>query len=78
MTPGNVSDANMKVVDKITENQFGKLFGDKRYISKQLFSRLWKNNIHLITKVKKNMKNKLMKLEDKFLLRKKGFGRICK
>ncbi len=72
LTPGNVSDANMEVVNKITANLFGKLFGDKGYISQSLFSRLWEKNIQLITKVKKNMKNKLMKLEDKLLLRKRA------
>ena len=72
LTSGNVSDSNIKVVEKITENQYGKLFADKGYISKRLFSRLWQKNIQLITKVKKNMKNKLMKLEDKLLLRKRA------
>lgn len=72
LTPGNVSDADVDVVDKITKNQFGRLFGDKGYISKKLFTRLWEKNIQLITKVKANMKNKFMRLEDKLLLRKRA------
>ena len=75
LTPGNVSDADINTVDKITENQFGRLFGDKEYISKKLFAKLWEKNIQLITKVKAkkaNMKNKFMRLEDKLLLRKRA------
>ena len=33
---------------------------------------LWSNEIKMITKIRKNMKNKLMEIEDKILLRKRG------
>jgi len=49
----------------------GKLFGDRGYISQELFFKLWKNSIHLITGIRKNMKNHLMPLLDKILLRKR-------
>jgi hypothetical protein len=51
---------------------FGKLFGDKGYISKDLFEQLFINNIHLITGIRKNMKNALMHLQDKIILRKRA------
>ena len=47
-------------------------FGDKGYISKQLFDLLYGQGIQLITKLKKNMKNKLMPLFDKLMLRKRA------
>ena len=50
----------------------GKLFGDKGYISQDLFGKLFDKGIQLITRIKKNMKNKLMLIIDKILLRKRG------
>jgi hypothetical protein len=43
-----------------------------RYLSKELFKELYKDSIELITKVRKNMKNKLLPLIDKLLLRKRA------
>ena len=51
---------------------FGKLYGDKGYISKDLFEKLFVDGVHLITKIKKNMKNSLMLLQDKIALRKRA------
>ncbi len=72
LTPGNVSDKDLSVVSRLTKNIFGKLFGDKGYISSKLFAELRGRGIQLITKVKKNMKNKLMDLHDKLMLRKRA------
>lgn len=41
----------------MTENLFGKLFGEKGYISKALSDLLFDKVIQLIAKLKKNMKN---------------------
>jgi hypothetical protein len=51
---------------------FGKLFGDKGYISNDLFEKLFVDGIHLITRIKKNMKNSLMLMSDKIYLRKRA------
>lgn len=72
LSQGNVDDRNIKVVQELTKNIFGKLFGDKGYLSKALFDTLFKDGIQLYTKVKKNMKNHLMSLKDKILLRKRA------
>jgi len=73
ITPGNVSDCNESVIVKLTKKLFGKLFGDKGYIlNKQLFEKLFLSGVHMITKLRKNMKNKLMPDQDKFLLKKRG------
>jgi hypothetical protein len=71
-TPGNSSDQDEKVIDHLCKNLSGKLFGDKGYISQKLFEKLWKQGVQLITKIRKNMKNKLMPLLDKLLLRKRA------
>ena len=51
---------------------FGKLFGDKGYISKALTSCLQLEEVQLVTGIKKNMKNKLVNLYDKLMLRKRA------
>ena len=59
-------------LDKMTKDLKGKLFGDKGYISEKHKKMLKKQNLKLITKVRKNMKpQKLTKLE-KALLYKRG------
>ena len=70
ITPANVDDR--KPVPEMTKNLFGKLFGDRGYISQKLFELLLQQNIQLITTIKKNMKNRLMPLIDKILLRKRS------
>jgi hypothetical protein len=70
VTPGNVDD-RLPVPD-MTKGLYGKLFGDKGYISQTLFEQLYERGLHLITKLRKNMKNRLMVLVDKILLRKRA------
>ncbi len=72
ITTGSIADNNSKVMDTITKNVFGKLFGDKGYLSEKNFKSLWNNGLQLITKIRKNMKNKLMDFYDKLLLKKRG------
>ena len=72
ITPGNVDDRDPKVIENLTRELFGKLFGDRGYISKQLFENLFERDLQLITKLKKNMPNILMPIEDKLLLKKRG------
>lgn len=69
LTPGNVDDR--KPVPKLVKALFGKLFGDKGYLSQSLFKTLWEHGLQLITGIKTNMKNRLMLMSDKLLLRKR-------
>ena len=72
LTPGNVDDREpLKSMD-LHKRIFGKLFGDKGYISKDLFEQLFVDGVHLITKLRKNMKNALMLLHDRIMLRKRA------
>ena len=72
LTPGNVDDREPLKDKRFTERLFGKLFADRGYITQNLFEMLFVDNIHLVTKIKKNMKNSLMSLYDKLLLRKRS------
>ena len=68
----NATTDDRKVVPQLTSKLSGKIVGDKGYLSQALSDDLLSRGLQLITKVKKNMKNKLMTLLDKFLLRKRG------
>lgn len=69
LTPGNVDDR--KPLPEMTKNLFGKLFGDKGYLSQALFEQLYERGLELITSLRKNMKGQLMRLSDRLLLRKR-------
>ncbi len=71
ITPGNTSDQSP--VSDMMKGIAGKLIGDKGYISKELFNDLFENGVTMITKVRKNMKNRLMTIQDKIMLKKRGF-----
>lgn len=62
----------LKALPKLVKCLFGKLFGDMAYLSQSMFQQLMEQGIHLITKVKSNMKNQLMVMSDKLLLRKRS------
>jgi hypothetical protein len=72
MTKGNVDDRDAKAITQMTKEIFGKLFGDKGYISKALSDILFGNGIQLITAVRRNMKSKALSNEEKLLLRKRS------
>ncbi len=73
ITAGNVEDRKPLKMNSFIQKLWGKLFGDKGYISKDLFSSLFENGIHLITKLKKNMKSTILTPEmDAILLRKRA------
>lgn len=69
LTKGNVDDR--QPVSKMAESLFGKLYGDKGYISKALTGELLEKGIELITTVRKNMKKKFISLWDRAMLKKR-------
>ncbi len=69
ITPGNTADST--VLDEITLHLSGKIYADKGYIGRALFSKLWQRGLHLITGIRRNMRNYLMPLADKLMLRKR-------
>jgi hypothetical protein len=72
LTRANVDDREPLYNPKFLERIQGKLYADKGYICSQLSEKLLMNGIHLITGIRKNMKNKLLEMEDKILLRKRS------
>jgi len=71
ITPGNVDDR--KPVPQLIQRLFGKLFGDKGYLSQPLFQELLsKLSVQLITPRRSNMKPELLTWNDKLRLRKRA------
>jgi len=71
LTPGNIDDR--KPVPHLAKQLFGKLFGDKGYISQPLAQSLRDLfDLQLITKLRRNMKNQLMTWSDRILLRRRA------
>ncbi len=70
LTPGNVDDRHP--VPKLAKGLLGKLVGDKGYLSQPLAQQLLvTQGLHLITKLRKKMHNRLLDWSDKLLLRKR-------
>jgi hypothetical protein len=72
VTKANTDDREPLKNRRFHEKLFGKIFADRGYISQDLFERLLVDGIHLITRLKKNMKNSLMSIRDKIHLRKRA------
>src|SRR6201984_345256 len=69
ITPGNtVLDA---MLDAMTQHLAGALYADKGYIGRELFRKLWQRGLHLITSIRRNIREDLMPLADKIMLRKR-------
>jgi hypothetical protein len=72
LTTGNTDDRNPGVINQLTKGLWGKLYADRGYISEPLRVKLREKGIDLITKIKSKMKNKLLPLLDKLMLRKRA------
>lgn len=70
LTPGNVDDR--KPVRQMATRLVGLLFGDKGYIDQNLFRDLHETGLKFVTGIKTKMKNKLLPLYEKILLRKRS------
>ena len=71
ITKGNVDDR--KAFEKIvTANGLqGRCYADKGYISKNMFHRIYQRGLIIITGIKRNMKDYLMPILDKIMLKKR-------
>lgn len=75
LTPGNVDDRGPLKNKNFTKKLWGKLYGDKGYISRELFQNLFMDGVHLVTKLKRNMKSKaLTPIMDAIMLRKRAIA----
>jgi Transposase DDE domain len=71
-TTANVADNNLQQMLKIFNKLQGLVFADKGFINQNATQELLQKGLHLITGIRANMKNKLMLLSHKMLLKKRG------
>jgi len=71
-TGANVADNNVHQMLKLFDKLQGWLFADKGFINQSALEQLLQKGLHLITGIRTNMKNKLMNLTQKLLLKKRG------
>ena len=69
LTKGNPDDR--QPISEMAGALFGKLYGDKGYISQALTGELLEKGVELITTVRKNMKKKFISLWDRAILKKR-------
>lgn len=72
ITQANVDDRTPLKEENFLKKIFGSLYGDKGYLSKELASLLFDQGLHLVTGIRNNMKNVMMTMRDKILLRKRS------
>ena len=72
ITQANVDDTQPLKNRSFIEKVHGKLYADKGYVGKELSEILFADGLHLITSIRNNMKNTLLELKDKILLRKRS------
>ncbi len=72
ITPGNTDDREPLKNQNFIEKIKGKLYADKGYISQKLTEVLFVDGLHLITYIRNNMRNVIMDMKDKLLLRKRS------
>ena len=68
-TPGNIDDR--RPVPQMSKNLWGKLVGDRAYLSQALFEQLFARGLQSVILIRKNMQKRLVVLEDKLLTRKR-------
>jgi len=71
-TAANVADNNLQQMLQLFNQLQGVVFADKGFINQPVAAQLLQKGLHLITGIRANMKNKLMRMEHKLLLRKRG------
>lgn len=71
LTPGNVADNNSSLLRYLLTDLQGHCFGDRGYLTR-LFAEFYQNGLHIVTKLRRGMRNVLMPLSDKLNLRRRG------
>ncbi len=72
LSPGNTDDRDLRIFEVLKKKLYGKLYADKGYISTSLFESLFNDGVHIVTGIRVNMKNRLMTIFDKIMLRKRS------
>ena len=72
LTPANVGDNNGGAIRRLFKGLKGLAFADKGFINGRAAEALMDQGLRLITPIRGNMKNRLMEMKHKLLLKKRG------
>ena len=72
VTPANVADHGPATLKRLFQGLTGLAFADKGFASQKAFTPLFEQGLKLITYIRFNMNNKLLLLQEKMLLKKRG------
>lgn len=71
ITPANVADNNEQLLKQLLHGLQGECYGDRGYLTK-LFEHFYLQGLHLITRIRGNMKSQLLKMDHQLKLRKRA------
>jgi hypothetical protein len=71
LTPGNLADNKEEVLKTLLADLQGQCYGHRGYLTK-LFEFFYEKGLTLLTKIKRNMKNVLVKMDQKIKPRKRA------
>lgn len=71
ITPANLADNNNEVLRRLLGGLRGRCYADKGYLTR-LFEEFYQQGLRLVTKVRSNMKNQLVEIDDKLRLKKRA------
>ncbi len=71
LTGANVDDRDPRVWNVFTKDLFGTVFADRGYIGQRFFENLFDHGVRIVHGIKTGMKNRLMPLWEKIMLRKR-------
>lgn len=71
LTPANVADNNAELLKKLLGGLKGTCYADKGYLTK-LFEQFYQNGLKIVTKIRSNMKNVPIIIDEKINLKKRA------
>lgn len=72
LAPASRADNNYDATIRFLKNIQGLCFADKGFLSHKIFEKLYMDGLKLITGIRANMKNRLINMQEKMLLKKRG------
>ena len=70
--PAHIADNNEGVMRRLFKRLKGLVFADKGFIHQKIFEEFYHKGLRIITGIRANMKNRLMEMQHKMLLKKRG------
>ncbi len=72
ITPANQADNNVKTIRRLFKGLTGFIYADKGFINQNMVAEFINKGLRIVTGIRTNMKNKLVEMNHKLLLKKRG------